>query len=167
MFTFSNLRKLGLRAVAALTALQVFLVGVLVAMAELRKRRQGPREGFPLVDQPEVELESGESRLKVYSYGVPLYEAMLEGLVLFLVMWWYTAQPRPRLAPSGLFLVCYGVFRFAVEFVRVPDENRGYLAFGWLTTGQLLSLPMLVGGVWMLVVAYRRNEPSGNYTRFS
>ena len=96
-----------------------------------------------------------------------LYEALLEGLVLFLIMWWYTAQPRPRLAPSGLFLVCYGVFRFAVEFVRVPDENRGYLAFGWLTTGQLLSLPMLVGGVWMLVVAYRRNEPSGNYTRFS
>jgi cardiolipin synthase len=77
MFTFSNLRKLGLRAVAALTALQVFLVGVLVAMAELRKRRQGPREGFPWVDQPEVELESGESRLKVYPYGVPLYEAML------------------------------------------------------------------------------------------
>jgi phosphatidylglycerol:prolipoprotein diacylglycerol transferase len=92
---------------------------------------------------------------------------MLEGLVLFLIMWWYTAQPRPRLAPSGLFLMCYGVFRFAVEFVRVPDENRGYLAFGWLTTGQLLSLPMIVGGVWMLVVAYRRNEPSGNYTRFS
>ena len=77
MFTFSYLRKLGLRAVAVLTALQVFLVGVLVAMAELRKRRQGPREGFPWVDQPEVELESGESRLKVYAYGVPLYEAML------------------------------------------------------------------------------------------
>src|SRR5918995_7462705 len=78
MFTFSNLRKLGLRAVAALTALQVFLVGVLVAMAELRKRRQPPSEGFPWVDQPEVELESGETRLKLYPYGVRLYEAMLE-----------------------------------------------------------------------------------------
>jgi len=94
-----------------------------------------------------------------------LYEALLEGLVLFVILLWYTAQPRPRLAPSGLFLVCYGVFRFAVEFVRVPDENRGYLAFGWLTTGQLLTIPMLVVGVWMLLAAYRRDEPSGNYAR--
>src|SRR5215210_8951664 len=78
MFTFSDLRRLGLRAFAALTAVQVFLVGVLVALAELRKRRQGPREGLPWVDQREVELESGESRLKLYPYGVPLYEAMLE-----------------------------------------------------------------------------------------
>jgi len=52
-----------------------------------------------------------------------------------------------------------------VEFVRVPDENRGYLAFGWLTTGQLLTMPMLVAGAWILLVAYRRDEPSGNYAR--
>src|SRR4026208_1669628 len=83
-----------------------------------------------------------------------LYEALLEGLVLFVIMWWYTARPRPRLAPTGLFLVCYGVFRFAVEFVRIPDENRGYLALGWVTAGQLLSMPMIVAGVWMLVVAH-------------
>ncbi len=96
-----------------------------------------------------------------------LYEALLEGLVLFAILWWFTARPRPRLAPSGLFLICYGVFRFAVEFVRLPDENRGYLAFGWLTTGQLLSLPMIIAGVWLLVLAYRRNEPSGNYVRIN
>lgn len=100
--------------------------------------------------------------------GVPLhasqlYEAFLEGLVLFVILWWFTAKPRPRLAPSGLFLVCYGVFRFAVEFVRVPDENRGYLLFDWVTMGQILSLPMIVAGAWMLAVAYRRNERSGNY----
>lgn len=100
--------------------------------------------------------------------GVPLhasqlYEALLEGLVLFVILWWFTAKPRPRLAPSGLFLVCYGVFRFAVEFVRVPDENRGYLLFDWVTMGQILSLPMIVAGAWMLAVAYRRNVPSGNY----
>jgi cardiolipin synthase A/B len=76
--TLSELRRLGLRAFAALTALQVFLVGVLVAMDELRKRRQGPREGFPWAEGPEVELESGESRLKLHPYGVRLYEAMLE-----------------------------------------------------------------------------------------
>jgi cardiolipin synthase len=75
---FSELRRLGIRAFAVLMAVQVSLVGVLVAMDELRKRRQGPREGFPWVEQPEVELESGESRLKLYPYGVRLYEAMLE-----------------------------------------------------------------------------------------
>jgi len=92
-----------------------------------------------------------------------LYEALLEGLVLFVILWWYTARPRPRLAPTALFMVCYGMFRFLVEFVRVPDENRGYLLFGWVTTGQLLSLPMIVGGIWMWAYAHRRNEPSGNY----
>ena len=100
--------------------------------------------------------------------GVPrhasqLYEALLEGLVLFVILWWFTSTPRPRWAPSGLFLVCYGVFRFAVEFVRVPDENRGYLLLGWVTMGQLLSLPMIVVGAWMLVHAYRNDTPSGNY----
>jgi phosphatidylglycerol---prolipoprotein diacylglyceryl transferase len=100
--------------------------------------------------------------------GVPrhasqLYEAFLEGLVLFAILWWFTSRPRPRLAPSGLFLLGYGVFRFAVEFVRVPDANRGYLLFDWLTMGQILSLPMILIGLWMLVAAYRRNEPSGNY----
>jgi phosphatidylglycerol:prolipoprotein diacylglycerol transferase len=92
-----------------------------------------------------------------------LYEAFLEGLVLFVLLWWFTSKPRPRLAPSGLFLLGYGVFRFAVEFVRVPDANRGYLLFDWLTMGQVLSLPMIVIGLWLLMVAYRRNEPSGNH----
>ena len=92
-----------------------------------------------------------------------LYEAALEGLVLFVVLWWFTAKPRYRWAPSGLFLLCYGVFRFAVEFVRLPDENRGYLAFGWVTMGQVLSLPMIVAGIAMLVVAYRQRVPSGNH----
>ena len=75
---FSELHRLGVRAFAVLTAVQVFLVGVLVAMDELRKRRQGPREGFPWVEGPEVELESGETRLKLHPYGVRLYEVMLE-----------------------------------------------------------------------------------------
>ncbi len=100
--------------------------------------------------------------------GVPrhasqLYEAFLEGLVLFAVLWWFTATPKPRLAPSGLFLLCYGLFRFLIEFVRVPDENLGYLLFGWVTMGQILSLPMIVAGALMLAAAYRRNQRSGNY----
>ncbi len=55
------------------------------------------------------------------------------------------------------------MFRFLVEFVRVPDENRGYLLFGWVTMGQILSTPMILAGIAMLVFAYRRNQPSGNY----
>jgi cardiolipin synthase len=72
------LRRLGVRIFLALTAVQAVIVGVLVALAEFRKRRQGPREGFPWEEQPEITLESGEDRLKIYAYGVSLYEAMLQ-----------------------------------------------------------------------------------------
>jgi phosphatidylglycerol:prolipoprotein diacylglycerol transferase len=92
-----------------------------------------------------------------------LYEAALEGLLLFAVLWWFTSRPRPRLAPSGLFLIIYGAVRFLVEFVRVPDEHIGYLAGGWLTEGQLLSMPMIIAGVAMFAWAWRTRTPSGNY----
>lgn len=85
-----------------------------------------------------------------------LYEAALEGLLLFAILWLYSAKPRPRMAVTGLFGLCYGLFRFAVEFVRQPDAHLGYLAFGWLTMGQLLSLPLVVLGLLMLVIAYSR-----------
>ena len=87
-----------------------------------------------------------------------LYEALLEGIATFIIVWVYSAKPRPRWAVSGLFLLCYGVFRFAVEFVRVPDAHRGYLLWGWVTEGQLLSAPMIVGGAWLMVWAYRRER---------
>jgi phosphatidylglycerol:prolipoprotein diacylglycerol transferase len=92
-----------------------------------------------------------------------LYEATLEGLVLFTVLWIYTSRPRPRYAPVGLFLVCYALARIAVEFVREPDAQIGYLAFGWFTMGQLLSLPMLLGGLALMLIAYQRRIPSGNF----
>lgn len=87
-----------------------------------------------------------------------LYEAGLEGLLLFLILWIYSNRPRPLMAVSGLFLLGYGVFRFVVEFVRVPDAHLGYLAFDWLTMGQLLSLPMLVAGLVLIAVAYSREK---------
>jgi phosphatidylglycerol---prolipoprotein diacylglyceryl transferase len=93
-----------------------------------------------------------------------LYEAFLEGLVLFVLLWWFTSRPRPRLAPSGLFLVIYGTARSLIEFVRVPDEHLGYLAGGWVTMGQILSFPMIVVGIILLVIAYQRRVPSGNTT---
>lgn len=92
-----------------------------------------------------------------------LYQALLEGLALFVVVWWFTSKPRPRWAASGVFLVGYATFRIAVEFIRVPDRDIGYLAGDWLTMGQLLSFPMLGAGLVMLVYAYTRREPSGNY----
>jgi phosphatidylglycerol:prolipoprotein diacylglycerol transferase len=98
----------------------------------------------------------------LHVHASQLYEGLLEGLLLFIILWVFTAKPRPRLAPSGLFLLCYGVFRFLIEFVRVPDWNRGYLLFDWVTMGQILSTPMILGGVLLLAIAYRRNQPSGN-----
>jgi phosphatidylglycerol---prolipoprotein diacylglyceryl transferase len=98
----------------------------------------------------------------LHVHASQLYEGLLEGLVLFVILWIYTAKPRPRLAPSGLFLLCYGVFRFLLEFVRVPDENRGYLFFDWVTMGQILSLPMIIVGLVLLAIAYQRRVPTGN-----
>jgi phosphatidylglycerol:prolipoprotein diacylglycerol transferase len=91
-----------------------------------------------------------------------LYEAFFEGLVLFAIIWWFTSKPRPRLAPTGLFLAYYGTVRFLVEFVRVPDEQLNYLAGGWLTMGQVLSVPMILIGLYLLVRTHQRPVPSGN-----
>ncbi|MBO6851956.1 MAG: prolipoprotein diacylglyceryl transferase [Marinobacter sp.] len=85
-----------------------------------------------------------------------LYQFALEGVLFFIILWWFSAKPRPRMAVSGLFLVCYGVFRFLVEFVRQPDPQLGYLAFDWLTMGQVLSFPMILAGAGLMLFAYRR-----------
>ena len=85
-----------------------------------------------------------------------LYEFLLEGVVMFTVLWLYSAKKRPAMAVAGLFALLYGSFRFIVEFVRMPDQQLGYLAFGWLTMGQVLSLPLIAAGVGFMVYAYRR-----------
>jgi len=95
-------------------------------------------------------------------HATQLYEATLEGLLAFVALWWFTSRARPRLAPSGLFLLIYGTSRILVEFWRIPDAHIGYLAGGWLTMGMVLSSPMLIAGIALLVIAYQRNEPSGN-----
>ena len=65
------------------------------------------------------------------------------------------------MAVSGVFALSYGCFRIIAEFVRVPDAQLGYLAFGWLTMGQLLSLPMVIAGIALVVFAYRRQAAQG------
>lgn len=79
-----------------------------------------------------------------------LYQAGLEGVLLALLLLWYSAKPRPSAAISGLFLVGYGAFRLVSEFFREPDAHIGYLAGGWLTMGMLLSLPMIAAGAVMM-----------------
>src|SRR5690606_37308815 len=84
-----------------------------------------------------------------------LYQFVLEGLLLFGLLWWFSSKPRPRYAVSGMFALLYGSFRFLVEFVRQPDEHLGFLAFHWLTMGQLLSLPLIAVGLWLLWLSRR------------
>ncbi len=86
-----------------------------------------------------------------------LYEFALEGVVLLVVLWFYSARPRPTGSVSGLFLLLYGVFRFAVEFVREPDAHLGYVAFEWLTRGHVLTLPMIVLGGWLIWRAHNKH----------
>ena len=83
-----------------------------------------------------------------------LYQAFLEGLVLFSVLYWFSRKSRPRAAVGALFLVLYGSFRFFVEFFREPDAHIGFEAFGWMTRGQELSLPMIFTGAVILAWVY-------------
>ncbi|MDH5546007.1 MAG: prolipoprotein diacylglyceryl transferase [Gammaproteobacteria bacterium] len=84
-----------------------------------------------------------------------LYQALLEGLVLFALLWWFTLQRRPSMAVSGVFLIGMGGFRIFNEGFREPDAHIGYIAFDWFTMGQLLSVPMWVIGVILFWLAYR------------
>ncbi len=85
-----------------------------------------------------------------------LYELFLEGILLFVILWVYSSKPRPKAATSGLFVLLYGVFRFIVEFFRQPDANLGFLFnTGWLTMGQLLSIPMIFLGAIIVIASYK------------
>ena len=113
----------------------------------------GPYTSLPLA---ELRRLHASGALDAYArHPSQLYEAVLEGLVMFVVLYLFSRKPRPRYAVSGMFALLYGVFRFLVEFVRVPDAGLGYLAFGWLTMGQLLSLPLIAVGIALLWRAQR------------
>jgi phosphatidylglycerol:prolipoprotein diacylglycerol transferase len=87
-----------------------------------------------------------------------LYEVAGEGILLFILVWWFARRPRPMAAVSGVFLIGYGLARFLVEFTRQPDDFLGVLAFG-MSMGQWLSLPMVLAGIAIVVWAYRRDAP--------
>ncbi|MEC9375293.1 MAG: prolipoprotein diacylglyceryl transferase [Pseudomonadota bacterium] len=156
------------------------LIGVLVALWWFGKRNK--LTFFQLTDfvAPLVPLGLGTGRIgnfingelwgkqtdvswAVVVDGIPrhasqLYEASLEGCLLFIVLWIFGSKQRPYMALSGLFLFIYGLVRFAVEFVRLPDQHIGYIAWNWLTQGQILTLPMIFGGIVILFIAYRQKS---------
>jgi phosphatidylglycerol:prolipoprotein diacylglycerol transferase len=84
-----------------------------------------------------------------------IYQFLLEGLLLFVLLWWYARRPRPLGAVSGLFLLGYGFFRFVAEYFREPDAHLGLLALG-MSMGQWLCIPMLVAGAGLWMWAQRR-----------
>ena len=84
-----------------------------------------------------------------------LYEFFLEGVVLFVLLWWFSSKQRPLGAVSGLFLSGYGAFRFVVEYFREPDAHLG-LYGGLISQGQILSLPMFIIGAIIIIRAYKK-----------
>ena len=100
-------------------------------------------------------LAPDQSGLWEKRFPTQLYEAFLEGLVLFCILWLFSNKKPQVMATSSLFLIFYGIFRFIIEFVRAPDSHIGYLAFDWLTMGQLLSIPMILIGIYLLIKSYR------------
>ncbi len=87
-----------------------------------------------------------------------LYQMFFEGLVLFTVLFWFSRKPRPRAAVGALFLLLYGCVRFGVEFVRQPDAHITFLLFGWMTRGQMLSVPMILIGGGVFIWAMKRQK---------
>lgn len=103
----------------------------------------------------------GGSAGTVARHPSQLYEALLEGVVLFCVLYLLSRKrpPRPQGTFLGVFLVLYGCFRFLIEFVRQPDAQIGYLWGGWLTMGQVLSVPLIVAGACVLAYAIVAKRP--------
>lgn len=87
-----------------------------------------------------------------------LYEFFLEGVCLFIILWIFSKKPRPGGSVTGLCSLTYGVFRFGVEFFRQPDPQLGFVAFGWLTRGQELCIPMIIGGAFLFIWSYRKQK---------
>jgi phosphatidylglycerol---prolipoprotein diacylglyceryl transferase len=107
----------------------------------------------------ELQTEYANGALSAFArHPTQLYQMFLEGVLLLGFLFWFTRRPQARYAASGWFALLYGIFRFLVEFVRLPDEQLGYLAGGWLTMGQVLSMPLIVLGLVFLFMS--RTSPT-------
>ena len=156
------------------------LIGVLVAIAVFAKRKGSTF--FTLTDfiAPSIPLGIGCGRIgnfintelpgritevpwaviypgeSVGRHPSSLYQAVLEGVVLFAIVWMFAAKPRPKMAVSGVFLLGYGSLRIFSEFFRTPDSHIGFVMFNWITQGQLLSLPMVLLGIFFITYSYSK-----------
>ncbi|WOJ97556.1 prolipoprotein diacylglyceryl transferase [Congregibacter brevis] len=95
--------------------------------------------------------------LQLARHPSQLYQFALEGMLLFFILFWFSSRPRPTWAVSGVFALGYGLLRFTAEFFREPDAHLGIQAFGWMTRGQMLCVPMILLGLYMLWFAYQRS----------
>ncbi|WP_394261155.1 prolipoprotein diacylglyceryl transferase [Moraxella boevrei] len=122
---------------------------------------------FPQAWQADAELISQNPNLQSLAVNMgnytllprhpsQLYQAFSEGVVLFILCWWFASRPRPRMAVTGVFVLGYGIARFITEFFRQPDADQGFILLGWVTKGQMLSLPMIVLGLFLLIWAYKQ-----------
>ena len=87
-----------------------------------------------------------------------LYQALTEGLLLFILLFVFSRKPRPTMAVSGVFMMGYGALRFTTEFFRTPDAHLGFVMFDWMSKGQQLSIPMVIFGLIIFIMAYRKEN---------
>jgi phosphatidylglycerol:prolipoprotein diacylglycerol transferase len=103
--------------------------------------------------------------LQLARHPSQLYQFALEGVLLLVIMLWFSSRERPTWAVSGVFALGYGCLRFVAEFFREPDEHIGFQALGWMTRGQLLSLPMIALGIYLIVWSYRNASRGASTAR--
>jgi phosphatidylglycerol:prolipoprotein diacylglycerol transferase len=98
-------------------------------------------------------------QLPVPRHPSPIYQALVDGVLLFIILWFFARKPRPRMAVSGMFSLLYGCARFFTEYFRVPDYNVSFAGIT-ISAGQMLSVPMIVLGIVLLFIAYRMKTPA-------
>ena len=100
-------------------------------------------------------------------YPSQLFEFILEGVLLFLILWFISSKERPTLFVSTNFLFWYGLFRFIAEFFRQPDPQMGYILFSWMTMGMILSTPMILVSITILLYATQKQPTKDNNATIS
>ncbi len=156
MYLFARRRDIG---VGALLDFVAPLVPIGLAFGRLGNFIGQELWGRP-TDVPWAMVFPGDP-LQLARHPSQLYQFALEGVLLGIVLIWFSSRPRPTWAVSGLFSLGYGCMRFVAEFFREPDQHIGYEALGWMTRGQLLCLPMIALGIFLLVFAYRGAGAAG------
>ena len=87
----------------------------------------------------------------------PLYQALVDGLLMFILLWIFSRKPRPRMAVGGMFALLYGSARFFTEYFRTPDYEVHFAGIT-ISAGQMLSVPLIILGIVMLILAYRKDR---------